>query len=55
MFALIPAYNEETTIADVLTRTRPYVDGVIVVDDGSSDRTAEIAGVHGATVMSHVI
>ncbi|KKW30984.1 MAG: hypothetical protein UY76_C0069G0003 [Candidatus Uhrbacteria bacterium GW2011_GWA2_52_8d] len=55
MFALIPAYNEETTIADVLTRTRPYVDGMIVVDDGSSDRTAEIARTQGAVVVSHVI
>ncbi|TAL51341.1 glycosyltransferase family 2 protein [Patescibacteria group bacterium] len=53
--ALIPAYNEETTIADVLTRVRSYVDGIIVVDDGSSDRTAEMARTQGAMVVSHVI
>lgn len=54
-FALIPAYNEETTIADVLSRTRPFVDGMIVVDDGSSDRTAQSARVQGAIVVSHVV
>lgn len=55
ILALIPAYNEETTIADVLTRTKPFVDGMIVIDDGSTDRTREIARAHGATVVSHVI
>lgn len=55
ILALIPAYNEETTIADVLTRTEPFVDGMIVVDDGSTDRTPQIARAHGATVVSHVI
>lgn len=55
IFALVPAYNEETTIADVLTRTEPFVDGMIVVDDGSTDRTPQIARAHGATVVSHVI
>lgn len=55
VIALIPAYNEEPTIADVLTRTRPFVDGMIVVNDGSVDRTAQIARAHGATVVSHVI
>lgn len=54
-FALIPAYNEARTIAEVLTRTRSFVDGMIVIDDGSSDRTAEIARAHGAIVVSHVI
>ncbi|MBI4257290.1 glycosyltransferase family 2 protein [Candidatus Uhrbacteria bacterium] len=55
ILALIPAYNEETSIADVLSHTRPYVDDIIVVDDGSVDRTAEIARTHGAIVVSHVI
>ncbi len=55
VIALIPAYNEETTIADVLVRTRPHVDGIIVVDDGSTDRTAQIARTQGAIVVSHVI
>ncbi len=55
IIAVIPAYNEETTIAEVLKGTRDFVDEVVVVDDGSTDRTAQIARVQGAVVVSHVI
>ena len=50
---LIPAYNEEATIGEVLERIAALgLDAqVIVVDDGSSDRTAAIAEEHGATVI----
>jgi len=50
---LIPAYNEEATIGEVLARIGALgLDAqVVVVDDGSSDRTAEIATEHGATVI----
>jgi glycosyltransferase involved in cell wall biosynthesis len=53
--AIIPAYNEETTIAEVLERTRPFVTEIIVVNDGSSDRTKEIAQIAGVIVISHAI
>lgn len=53
--AVIPAYKEETTIADVLERTRSFVDEMIVVNDGSPDQTESIARAHGAVVVSHVI
>jgi glycosyltransferase involved in cell wall biosynthesis len=53
--AIIPAYNEETTLADVLQRTRDFVDEIIVVNDGSKDRTGEIARAHNVTVVEHVI
>ena len=53
--AIIPAYNEETTIAEVLERTRPFVTEVIVVNDGSSDRTKEICEKAGVAVISHTI
>lgn len=53
--ALIPAYNEEQAIADVLQRVRPFVHEVIVVDDGSHDRTGEMARASGATVVRHAI
>jgi glycosyltransferase involved in cell wall biosynthesis len=35
--AVIPVFNERNTIADVVRRTIPFVDRVIVVDDGSTD------------------
>ncbi|MBO7518491.1 MAG: glycosyltransferase [Methanobrevibacter sp.] len=52
----MPAYNEEATVAQVVSvaRTLDYVDEVIVVDDGSSDRTVEEAEGAGATVISHI-
>lgn len=53
--AVIPAYKEETTIADVLERTRSFVDEMIVVNDGSPDNTADVAQKHGAIVVSHII
>ena len=37
--AVIPAYNEEKTIAKIVSETRKYADKVIVVDDRSSDKT----------------
>ena len=49
--AVIPAYNEELTIGSIVLRTREHVDGVIVVNDGSTDRTAEIARTAGAEVI----
>jgi glycosyltransferase involved in cell wall biosynthesis len=50
---LVPAYNEEATIGEVLDRIGALgLDAqVVVVDDGSHDRTAEIAEQHGATVI----
>jgi len=51
LYAVLPAYNEELVIGSVVLRTRQYVDRVIVVDDGSSDRTAEVAKLAGADVI----
>ena len=42
--AVIPCYNEGKYIADVVRETRKYVDRVIVIDNMSTDRTAEIVG-----------
>ncbi len=50
---IIPALNEEKTIALVLNDIpRDLVDEVVVIDNGSSDRTAEIAKEKGTTVLS---
>jgi glycosyltransferase involved in cell wall biosynthesis len=51
--ALIPAFNEAHAIADVVTGLRGIVSHVLVVDDGSTDQTAERARAAGAEVVSH--
>jgi len=48
---LIPAFNEEETIAEVVTAAREAGYPVVVADDGSSDRTAEVAAAAGASVV----
>lgn len=51
VIALIPAFNEELAIGSVVLRTNQYVSKTIVVDDGSTDRTAEVAELAGAEVV----
>jgi len=51
--AAIPAYNEESNIVSVVERTRPHVDIVVVIDDGSLDDTARLAEAAGAVVVRH--
>ena len=41
--AIIPARNEERSIAEIIERTRPFCDEVVVVDGHSNDRTVAIA------------
>ncbi|MDH3825367.1 MAG: glycosyltransferase family 2 protein, partial [Nitrosopumilus sp.] len=50
--ACIPAYNEESTIQDVVKKSLSHVDKVIVCDDGSTDNTAKLAKEAGAIVIS---
>jgi glycosyltransferase involved in cell wall biosynthesis len=50
---LIPAFNEEKTIAKVIVQAKKYADEIIVVDDGSTDSTAMIAEALGATLIRH--
>lgn len=51
--ALLPAFNEEISIGSVVLQTKRFVDRVIVIDDGSNDRTAEVAKMAGAEVIRH--
>jgi glycosyltransferase involved in cell wall biosynthesis len=51
--AVIPAYNEEKHIGDVVRRTLQTLDHVLVVDDGSQDQTADRAREAGAEVIVH--
>lgn len=50
---ILPAYNEEVAIGSIVLLTKFYADNVIVVDDGSLDRTVEIARKAGAEVIQH--
>jgi glucosyl-3-phosphoglycerate synthase len=52
---VIPAYNEEENVANVVkvARELSYVSEIIVIDDGSYDKTAKAAKNSGATVISH--
>ncbi|KTG11016.1 hypothetical protein AUR64_07570 [Haloprofundus marisrubri] len=49
----LPAYNEEKVVGSVVEEVQNYADIVVVVDDGSSDRTAERAAAAGAVVVRH--
>ncbi len=51
--AIIPAYFEEKHVADVVEETLKQIDNVVVVDDGSTDATAENARMAGAIVIKH--
>lgn len=57
LYVVVPAYNEAETIGTVLSGIRKTVPkaNVIVVDDGSRDRTCAEAGRNGAEVCTHVI
>jgi glucosyl-3-phosphoglycerate synthase len=55
---VLPALDEEETVGDIVAVIRhdlmhqvPLVDEIVVVDSGSTDRTAEVAAAAGATVV----
>ena len=54
LIVIIPAYNEEKTIGKVIEEVKALSSKIIVVDDGSADKTAEIAKAEGAEVISHL-
>jgi len=53
IIAAIPCFNEERCIGSVVLKTKKFVSSVIVIDDGSTDATAEVAEAAGASVHQH--
>ena len=51
--AIIPAYNEEVALGSIILRTLQYVDEVIIVNDGSDDKTVDVAKLAGAEIINH--
>jgi glycosyltransferase involved in cell wall biosynthesis len=52
--AVIPAYNESRSIANIISETAKYVTSIVVVDDGSRDNTTEVAESCGVKVRRHM-
>ncbi len=55
IIVVTPAYNEEKTIVEVINKVKPLVDEIVIVDDGSSDQTVQLAEQQGVTVLRHLI
>lgn len=53
VLVVIPAFNAERTVRDIVRGCREFVADVVVVDDGSTDRTAAAAAEAGARILSH--
>ena len=51
--AVMPAYQDEKHIGDIVRRTRARLDHVLVIDDGSSDHSPQRAREAGAEVIVH--
>lgn len=57
LFIIVPAYNESQTIQPVLERIKQHYQAnqIIVIDDGSSDNTYELAKACGVRVYRHIL
>lgn len=54
IFVVLPGHNEEGSLSSVLKEVLSSYDDVIFVDDGSTDKTYDVAVASGATVLRHM-
>ena len=55
VWVVVPAYNEASVIAPVISQLIKLNYSVIIVDDGSTDRTGQVAALAGARVVTHPV
>lgn len=55
IFVVVPAYNEASVIGQVVSDVHKICSNVVVVDDGSADKTVEAAEAASAKVLRHII
>lgn len=55
VWVVIPAFNEEKSIGRVVAEVKKYAPNIIVVNDGSVDKTAEVGREAGAEIIDHII
>jgi glycosyltransferase involved in cell wall biosynthesis len=55
IFCIVPAFNEEKNILKVLKELKKFIENIIVVDDGSEDKTYDLAKDTGVIVLRHII
>ena len=52
---LLPAYNESKTIGQIIQESSEFISDIVVIDDGSSDETGEIAIASGAVCLANAM
>ena len=52
---IIPAHNEDKNIVSVVKKVKSFTKNIVVVDDGSSDKTFEVASKEKIVVLKHII
>lgn len=52
VWVVIPAFNEERRLGAVLKETKKFAKHILVVDDGSADKTSEVAKKAGVDVLT---
>ena len=55
IWVIIPAYNEEKLIGKVIKKTKRYINNIVVVDDGSKDKTYDVAVRAKVNSLKHIV